>query len=105
MKNKKDSIGAKNAESQESSTLLDPKKELQLVKQAQQGDVFARNVLITSNMGIIRTFALKYHSAMEYSDALQEATIGFMKAIDKELLRRPRRLLFFRRTLLKKTKK
>ena len=83
MKNKKDSIGAKNAESQESSTLLDPKKELQLVKQAQQGDVFARNVLITSNMGIIRTFALKYHSAMEYSDALQEATIGFMKAIDK----------------------
>lgn len=34
-------------------------------------------------MGIIRTFALKYHSAMEYSDALQEATIGFMKAIDK----------------------
>lgn len=83
MKNKKDSIGAKNAESQESSTLLDPKKELQLVKQAQQGDVFARKVLITSNMGIIRTFALKYHSAMEYSDALQEATIGFMKAIDK----------------------
>lgn len=68
---------------QVSSVFIDKQKEIQLVKQAQQGDIFARNILVTSNLGIIKSFAIKYRSAMDYNEAMQEATIGFMTAIQK----------------------
>ena len=59
-------------------------EELELFKQAQDGDVNAKNKLLIANQRLVFSIANKYYySAMSLEDIIQEGYIGLVKAIEK----------------------
>ncbi len=62
---------------------LNSEEELSYLKQARNGDVEARNLLVEKNMRLVAHIAKKYSSSgLEYEDMLSIGTIGLIKAIN-----------------------
>lgn len=57
-------------------------KNMQLIRQAQAGDKSAMEYLVTHNMGLVRSVAVKFRDrGTEYEDLIQIGTMGMIKAI------------------------
>ncbi len=57
-------------------------KNLSLIKLAQEGDEKATEELIKSNLGLVRSLAVRFRDrGLEYEDLVQIGTIGMLKAI------------------------
>ncbi len=55
-----------------------------LIKQAQEGDSYAREILIEKNAGLVNKIAWKFaNSGVEIEDLIQIGYIGLLKAINK----------------------
>ena len=64
--------------------LLSLEEERTLAYQVLQGDTFARNTLIESNLRLVAYIARRYLSrGLSYLDLIQEGNLGLMKAVDK----------------------
>ena len=57
---------------------------LQLLRLAKEGDITARNRLITENMGLVVSVAKRYIGrGQELEDLIQIGLIGLIKAVDR----------------------
>ncbi len=57
-------------------------RNLTLIKEAQAGDKTAMDELITGNMGLVKSIALRFRDrGVEYEDLVQLGTIGMIKAV------------------------
>ena len=55
---------------------------LELVKAAQEGDGEALNILVSENMGLCKSIALRFlNRGVEYDDLVQLASVGMIKAV------------------------
>ena len=64
--------------------LINPKDEPEIAQRAKDGDVEARNLLITSNLRLVVSVAKKYVGrGMQFLDLIQEGNLGLIKAVDK----------------------
>ena len=64
--------------------LLTKEQEVELAQKAEQGDVRAREKLITSNLRLAISIANKHRNAnLPMEDLIQESNIGLIKAVDK----------------------
>jgi RNA polymerase sigma factor (sigma-70 family) len=71
---------------------LDKDKEHELIAQAQQGDLTARDRLTACNLAFIAKWAKRYRGTLPVDDAVQEGVMGFWRAIEKFDLALGRRL-------------
>lgn len=68
----------------ESFPLLTAQEEIQLTKQAQQGDIQARDEMILHNLRLVVAIAKKYSTCgMEFMDLIQDGNLGLMKAVER----------------------
>ncbi len=64
--------------------LLSFEEEQELAQKSSEGDLNARNKLITHNMRLVVSIAKKYKGVgLNLSDLIQEGSIGLMKAVEK----------------------
>jgi len=64
--------------------LLDEVQERELLKRFKNGDLAAKEELITSNLRNVAKIALKYaKKSFQYMDLIQDGTIGLIKAIER----------------------
>ena len=64
--------------------LLDEFQERELLKRFKNGDLSAKEELVTSNLRNVAKIALKYaKKSFQYMDLIQDGTIGLIKAIDR----------------------
>lgn len=61
---------------------LDSEREKQLLEDAKNGDISARNILIEHNMRLVAHVAKKYQGQYENDDLLSVGSIGLIKAVD-----------------------
>lgn len=65
-------------------SLLDYEEELRLIDAAQEGDIEARNTLISHNLKLVISIAKHYVNAgLDFLDIIQEGNIGLIKAIER----------------------
>ena len=65
-------------------SLLTREEECQLSLMAIEGDDYARERLITSNLRLVVSIAKRYfHLGMPLQDLIQEGNIGLIKAVEK----------------------
>lgn len=64
---------------------LSKEDQIELVRKAQAGQLWARDLLITSNTGLVYSRAAKFKNAgnVEFDDIVQEGFVGLIKAIEK----------------------
>ena len=64
--------------------LLDPDQELEIAKRIEQGDMEARDILISSNLRLVVSIAKKYVGrGLLFLDLIQEGNMGLVKAVEK----------------------
>ncbi len=64
--------------------LLDTEKELELAERMVNGDEYAKNVLVESNLRLVVSIAKRYVGrGMFFLDLIQEGNLGLMKAVEK----------------------
>ena len=64
--------------------LLKPEDEPEIAKRIEQGDVEAKNILISSNLRLVVSIAKKYVGrGMLFLDLIQEGNMGLVKAVEK----------------------
>ena len=64
--------------------LLSADKELELAYKMSQGDIDAKNQLVTANLRLVVSIAKRYiNRGMFFLDLIQEGNLGLMKAVDK----------------------
>lgn len=64
--------------------LLTAEEEILYAKRAKEGDMFARNKLICSNLRLVVSIAKKFVGrGLEFADLIQEGNMGLMKAVEK----------------------
>ena len=64
--------------------LLTPSQERELAKKAQEGDIRAREKLITANLRLVVSIAKRYIGrGLPFLDLIQEGNIGLLKAVEK----------------------
>ncbi len=64
--------------------LLTPEEEVSLARRAQEGEAFARNKMIESNLRFVVNVAKKYQNqGLPLVDLINEGNIGLMTALDK----------------------
>jgi len=64
--------------------LLKPEDEPELAKRIEQGDMDAKNILISANLRLVVSIAKKYVGrGMLFLDLIQEGNMGLIKAVDK----------------------
>lgn len=65
-------------------SVLDIKKELELARKVQMGDIEAKQKLVRHNLRLVVSIAKKYlNRGMSFLDLIQEGNLGLMKAVDK----------------------
>jgi RNA polymerase sporulation-specific sigma factor len=65
-------------------TLLSHEETIELIKLAQKGDSRAKEILVESNLGLIRSVLKGFASrGIDFEDLFQIGSIGLLKAIDK----------------------
>ena len=65
------------------STARDAVRQCSLLRAAQRGDRTARDELVTSNLGLVRSVAARYRDlGLPLDDLVQEGAIGLLDAID-----------------------
>ena len=64
--------------------ILTKEKEYLLAKKASEGDIDARNLLISSNLRLVVNIAKKYRNrGLSFEDLIQEGNMGLIRALDK----------------------
>ncbi len=64
--------------------LLKPEDEPEIAKRIEQGDMEAKNILISSNLRLVVSIAKKYVGrGMLFLDLIQEGNMGLVKAVEK----------------------
>jgi RNA polymerase sigma factor (sigma-70 family) len=63
--------------------LLTPEEEYQLAVRVAAGDMAARQTMITHNLRLVVSIALKYRGKADLPDLIAEGNIGLMKALEK----------------------
>ena len=64
--------------------MLTPEEEIELAKKAKNGDMEARNRILTANMRFVVNVAKKYQNrGLELEDLISEGYIGLIEALDK----------------------
>ena len=64
--------------------VLDIKKELDLARRSQCGDIEAKQELVRHNLRLVVSIAKRYlNRGMSFLDLIQEGNLGLMKAVDK----------------------
>ena len=63
--------------------LLSPEEEREIAIKAKNGNKYAREKLINSNLRLVVNIAKRYIGRLEFSDLIQEGNIGLIKAVDK----------------------
>jgi RNA polymerase primary sigma factor len=64
--------------------LLTAREEIELARRIEQGDLEARNRMITSNLRLVVSIAKRYQSAdLALLDLIQEGIIGLIRAVEK----------------------
>lgn len=64
--------------------LLTKEQEVELAKRIEDGDVEAKNTMITANLRLVISIVGKYHTANHcVSDIISEGNMGLIKAVDK----------------------
>lgn len=64
--------------------LLTPYQEKDLAMRVQQGEEFAKNVLIESNLRLVVSIAKKYNArGIPLADLIQEGNLGLIRAVEK----------------------
>ena len=64
--------------------LLSHDETIELIKKSQNGDIYARELLVESNLGLIRSVLKGFmNRGYEFDDLFQIGSIGLLKAIDK----------------------
>lgn len=64
--------------------LLSHEETIELIKKSQNGDIYARELLVESNLGLIRSVLKGFmNRGYEFDDLFQIGSIGLIKAIDK----------------------
>lgn len=64
--------------------LISAEKELELAERIAQGDIEARNELVSANLRLVVSLAKRYQGCgMSLQDLIQEGNIGLMKAAEK----------------------
>lgn len=70
--------------SSESKTLLSHEETMELIGEAQKGNIEAKDILVTYNLGLIRSVLKGFmNRGYEVDDLFQIGSIGLLKAIDK----------------------
>lgn len=70
--------------SSEKKTLLSHEETMELIKEAQNGNLEAKDILVTYNLGLIRSVLKGFmNRGYEVDDLFQIGSIGLLKAIDK----------------------
>ena len=66
-----------------SSRPLDPKQEVELANRIRQGDILARNELVTANLRFVVSVAKQYqHMGASLEDLINEGNIGLIRAAE-----------------------
>ncbi len=61
--------------------MLTHEQTLALIKEAQEGDIGAKEKLIEQNIPLIKSIVKRFKGRLEYDDLMQLGSIGFLKAI------------------------
>jgi RNA polymerase primary sigma factor len=73
-----------NKENNRNNKYLSYEETIEACKRVEQGDTSARDLLITSNIPLVRSIVKSFLGyGIEYEDLLQEGTIGLMKAVER----------------------
>jgi len=64
--------------------LLNAQQEVEYAKQVQQGDKYAKEMMINSNLRLVVSMARDYaNRGLSFQDLIQEGNIGLMRAVEK----------------------
>ncbi len=64
--------------------LLTPEQEVDLARRVQAGDMYAKKVLIESNLRLVVSIAKKYNArGIPLADLIQEGNLGLIRAVEK----------------------
>jgi len=64
--------------------LLTPEQEVDLARRVQQGDMYAKKILIESNLRLVVSIAKKYNArGIPLADLIQEGNLGLIRAVEK----------------------
>ena len=61
--------------------MLDYSLTVELIKKAQDGDLSAKDELVSNNLPLIKSVVKRFMGRLEYDDLMQLGSMGFLKAV------------------------